>query len=505
MKKQMIIALVIFFSTTIGLVTQGLSAEEPQYGGKMIIIYSQGPANIGYSPTMQFRDHIPDLPFAERLMDLDTKGNLIPCLATSWDTSPDGLTITIHLRKGVKFHDGTTMTGKDVKWTMDECNKAGTMPGGKYIKSIDIVDDYTLDFKLSERNNQVIYNIWRPFIFSKAAFDKNGKDWAVTHCVSTAAFKVVDFKVDISVKMEKFADYWRKDRPYLDKAELKIVKEPATSMALMQAKQADYWFGASYREAAELRDAGFRIATGPRVLHNIYPDTKNPDSVFRDKRVREALWYAIDREAMSKALGFGFTNPLNQLANPESAGYNPDYKGRPYNPEKAKQLLAEAGYPQGFKTTMGLLSTNQDEGVVVKNFLAAVGIDVKLDIMDPGRFWGGIFAEGWKGLLLGVSAINPEYCVGWLDHFGPSPVVKFVSLAKSPEYLAICEKLVKAPDIKTMRELTRVMITQASEDAMFAPLIYDVGVGVMQDNTHSTYYTAIDWTGWTFWDDWKGK
>ena len=500
----MIISLVILF-TVLGLTTQGMCAEKPQYGGKMLIIYDQGPSNIGHAPSMSFRDHIPDLLFAERLMDMDTKGNLVPCLAESWETSPDGLTITIHLRKGVKFHDGTTMTSKDVKWTMDECNKAGSMPGGKYIKSVDIVDDYTVQFKLSERNNQIIFNIWRPFIFSKTAFDKHGKDWAVTHCVSTAAFRVVDFKRDISVKLEKFDDYWRKDRPYLDKAELRMVKEQATCMALMQAKQADFWMGAAHREAADLRDAGFRYVTGPRTLYNIYPDTKNPGSIFADKRIREAIEYAMDRPAISKALGFGFTEPCNQLANPGSYGYNPNYKERAYNPEKAKQLLADAGYPNGFKTVMTLRQSELDTAVVVQNYLKAVGIEVKLDVSDIGRYWGKIFADGWEGLLLGVSAINPEYCVGWLDHFGPAPVVKFVSLAKSPEYLAICEKLVKAPDVKSMRALTMDMVTQAGEDAMFIPIYYDVGVGVMQDNTHTTYYTALDWTGWTFWNDWKGK
>jgi ABC-type transport system substrate-binding protein len=154
---------------------------------------------------------------------------------------------------------------------------------------------------------------------------------------------------------------------------------------------------------------------------------------------------------------------------------------------------------------MGLLPDDKDLGVVIQNYLAAIGIEVKLDVMDPGRYWGKIFVDGWEGLHLGVSAINPEYCVGWLDHFGPAPVVKFVSLAKGAEYLKICEKLVKAPDVKTMRDLTKEMITQASEDAMFIPLYYDVGVGIMQDNVHSTYYTALDWTGWTFWNDWKGK
>ena len=104
-----------------------------------------------------------------------------------------------------------------------------------------------------------------------------------------------------------------------------------------------------------------------------------------------------------------------------------------------------------------------------------------------------------------MSAINPEYCVAWLHHFGREPLVKFVSLAKSPKYLDACDKVVKVPDIPTMRALTKYMITQASEDAMAIPLSATMGVSVMQVHVNTTYYTAVDWTGWYIWDDWMEK
>ena len=103
---------------------------------------------------------------------------------------------------------------------------------------------------------------------------------------------------------------------------------------------------------------------------------------------------------------------------------------------------------------------------------------------------------------MGVSAINPEYCVAWLHHFGPEPLVKFVSLGKSPEYLAICEELVLAPDIPTMRKLTMDMVTQASEDVMAVPLTVTIGVSVAQNNVHTNYYKDVDWTYWWIHNDW---
>jgi peptide/nickel transport system substrate-binding protein len=217
--------------------------------------------------------------------------------------------------------------------------------------------------------------------------------------------------------------------------------------------------------------------------------------------------YALDRPAMAKALGFGFQEPLNQLSNPGTAGYNPNYKGRPYNPAMAKQLLAEAGYGQGFKTKMIVnptMSTATNMATVIQNYLKEIGIAVDLDVADVGRYWGAING-GWQGLLLGVSAINPEYCVAWLHHFGPEPIMKFASMAKSPEYISLCDKLVAAPTIPQMRDLTRQMVTQASEDVMAIPVTYNLGTSVAQTNLHSNYYKDVDWTYWWIYNDWLEK
>jgi len=397
MKKARYICLITILSLSffsILCTSHTLAADKPQYGGTMKIIAQRGPTNIGYSAAMNFADHTPGVMYAERIMDVSVKGDLLPRLAESWEYSPDGKAITFHLKKGVKFQDNTDFNAEALKWNLETCLEARAVPGAKYIASFDVIDDHTFRVNLTERHNQIIYGIWRPFIFSPTAFKKNGKDWAVTHAVSTAPFKVVEFKRDVIIKMEKFEGYWDPDKPYLDKVEFRIVKEPATCALMMKAKQADFWFQATAREAAELRDEGLTVITGPSFIHNIYPDSKNPDSPFADKRVREAMEYAIDRKAMSDALGFGFTVPINQLAPPGSAGYNTDYEGRPYNPEKAKRLMAEAGYAQGIKTTMGLRAIELDKATVIKNYLAEIGIDVKLDVCDPGRYWGMIFRNG---------------------------------------------------------------------------------------------------------------
>jgi peptide/nickel transport system substrate-binding protein len=503
MKKLLTITLIAFVSMFyMGLNSYG--EEKPQYGGNLRILITQFPMNIGYAPKQTFPDHTPGTIWSERILDLKTNGDLIPNLAESYQVSSDGKAITIRLRKGIKFQDGTDFNAKALQWSFQTCKETGALAGGKRIDKIETTDEYTVVVTLNQRNNQVIYDLARVYIYSPTAFQKNGQDWAINHSVSTAAFQVTDFQRDVRLKMKKFDGYWRPGRPYLDEAELIGVKEPATSSAMIQAKQADIWMVATAQESADLKRMGYQILQTPTLLNNLYPDSKNPNSPFASKKVREAIEYAIDRPAMAKALGFGFQEPINQLANPGTQGYNPDYKGRPYNPAKAKQLLAEAGYPSGFRTKLTLQSPALNMGAVIQNYLKEVGIVVDLDVADIGRYWGAING-GWEGLLLGVSAINPEYCVAWLHHFGPEPLMKFASMAKSAEYLGFCDKLVIAPSISMMRDLTRQMVTQASEDAMAIPLTVTLGTSVAQNNVHSNYYKDVDWTYWWIYNDWIEK
>jgi len=120
---------------------------------------------------------------------------------------------------------------------------------------------------------------------------------------------------------------------------------------------------------------------------------------------------------------------MDRLAIPDSAGFDPNYKPRTFDVAKAKQLLAEAGYAGGIDTTMTLQATFSNLGAVLQNYLSAVGIKAKLEVADSGKFYSAQQADGWKGLLMTVVAISPEYSVAFTHHFSKTPDVKFVSLA----------------------------------------------------------------------------
>jgi peptide/nickel transport system substrate-binding protein len=212
----------------------------------------------------------------------------------------------------------------------------------------------------------------------------------------------------------------------------------------------------------------------------------------------------MDRAAMAQALGFGFQVPVDQPTHKGTAGFNPNYPVRAFNVAKAKQLMSEAGFGAGIKTKLLIMQGADNAGAIIQSNLAEIGIDAEIDIADVGRFWGSING-GWKGLLLGPYAVNPEFCVAWLHHFGPEPLMKFASMAKSPEYLAACDKLVVAPNIASMRKATMDMVTQAGLDVMFIPLTLNLGASVYSSNFHTGYYLDLDWTYWSIWDDWMEK
>jgi len=481
------------------------STPQGQYGGTLKVIANALPANIGYMPSMASDGQSRSSMWAERLMDVDLNGNLVPCLADSWKIDPDANTITFNLRKGVKFQDGTDFNAQAVQWTYQQVIDAKALPDYQYVKSITVVDDYTISFAMNAPNSIMIYAIWRPWLFSPTATQINGKDWAITHPVSTSAYKVVDYQRDVMIKMVKNESYWRPGRPYMDGIELRLVKEPATCAMMIQSGQADMWIQSTTQESADLRDKGLTVLTGISTFSVIAPDSLDLSSPFAKLQVRQAVEYALDRQAISKALGYGFTTPMDQLAPPGTAGYSANFPVRAYDPAKARQLLTDAGYPNGFETTLTLMATAQNLGTVIQNYLAPVGIKVKMDIADSGRYYAKQFTDGWQGLLLSVVAISPEYSVAFVHHFSKTPDVKFASLGKTPEFLASVDKTLFARDIPSMRDATRQMITQGSMDAMVNPLITNPILTVTQKYVNTTYTNVLYWTGWRICDDWLAK
>ncbi|MFC1930511.1 ABC transporter substrate-binding protein [Chloroflexota bacterium] len=451
--------------------------------------------------------------FAETLANFDEEYNLVGILATSWDVDYAGKTITLHLREGVKFHDGTDFNAEAVKWNLELQAEAGLIGGAKYIESISAVDNYTVRLNLSQLSPLAVdAYLQYALMFSPTATEKNGKEWARTNPVGTGPFKISDFQRETFLVCDRFDGYWQPGRPYLDSIEVRVVPDPLTASATMLAGDADMWInqsGLPLKEASELANRGLKAATLPGRFYTLSPDSANPGSIFADKRVREAVEYAIDKPAIAKAIGLGLAEPLTQLAPKNAIFYNPDYTGRPYDPAKARQLLADAGYPTGFDTvlTMPSRSPERDFATAVQGYLTEVGINTKFVVCDRAKWTATRQGkQGWDGLLTQSEVMNPglSYIQNFTKNFQAGGRAK--STARSPEFLAIIDEIYSATDEEGIASSGRKLIRQAAEDAMTIPYVAWPALAVTQKYVNSAYLIESPVTNyWHLESDWMEK
>ena len=503
-KRLLTITLIAVFLTG-GLALESFGEEKPQYGGVLKAIRGNFPKVIGLPTAMSPTDRIFCLPFAERLTNWDAKGNLLPELAESWDEDPAAETITYHLRKGVTFQDGSPFNADVVKWNLQTRLDKKRLTSGKYVKSIEVLDDYTVRVYVKGYNNRLTFDYGWQQMFSREAVEKHDEEWARKNGVGTGPFKFAEFQRDNFIKYVRNDNYWRKGYPYLDGIEVRFIPDVMTASAIMQANEADCWQDVGdVQSVLALEEKGFKVNWGPGMFWALLSNSSDPKSPYYKKEVREALEYAIDRPTMAKLLGHGKYEPLFQMAHAGSPGYIPGYNPRPYNPEKAKQLLAEAGYPNGFQTTLLSMSNYQDSAAALKSYLEAVGIKVRLDLADLGRYFDALFQTGWSDLVFTPNGIDPDGGDLFV-HYGPDPITyRTGNIKKSPEYLAACNEALHTYDKALAVEKLKQAVKLGGEDAMIVPIYRSAQANVMQPYVHSKYM-LIHTSLWQPYDTWMEK
>ncbi len=494
----------IFFS---GIALSG--EKEPVRGGILREIWSSGPKTLSYYPEMGPFDEIGVLPATEKLMEYGMDHDIHPFLARSVEVAPDGKSIIFRLRKGVKFTDGSDCNAEAVAWNYERGNKYNKLQFNDRLKSIEVVDDYTMVLHITQYEKMLLSSFgWVP-IFSKAAWDKAGsideerKEWARHHVVGTGPFILKEFKRDNHITWERNPNYWQPGKPYLDGYEIRFIPDPMVASAMMENGEADMWTsGSSIVQQAALAKKGFKLQKSTGLPITIYFNNKDKESPFTDKRMREAVEYAIDKAAVTKALGYGSWVPLKNSAGPDMWGYNPDYKGREYNAKKAKALLAAAGYPDGIKVTLTAFLGWEKQAEAVKRYLDDVGIHTKIDMADPGRFfsmfWGGV---GWPHMLLFLQASSPNTLTVLNRTFGPEPKTRIASFVEPDELNQMFYESRKAETIEEMKEWSEKIVDYFSDECLVIPLWETSDQYIIQPYVHTTYlqnsvvarFCADDW------------
>jgi peptide/nickel transport system substrate-binding protein len=402
-------------STTTTTTTATPTTAVPQFGGTLKVISNPGITNIGYPGEVNAsNDGSYRQPALETLLGYSTdgKGTVVPLLATAFQYNTDYTTLTLTLRKGVKFHDGTDFNAAAAKICLDMVLNSKGVANLATVSSIDAVDEYTIRLNLKTYDSALLTNLadYGCPMVSPTSLTKLGKDASLFHPVGTGPFKFVSYTRDVSLKYEKFADYWQKPKPYLDGLEFNLISDPVTQLASLKAGEAQMMRAIGSSDASDLQKTGkFQLNPQEVATDCLAMDSANASSPFSNLKVRQAVAYSLDNTAIAKATGRGFFLPNNQLISPLDFGYNPDIVGYPYNVDKAKQLLKEAGYPTGFDTTLSYRAGafESDFCNLVQGYLKPAGINAQIVLADAARF-NDLRYNGWKGMLMYVFPAGAE-------------------------------------------------------------------------------------------------
>ncbi|MCT6924949.1 ABC transporter substrate-binding protein [Metasolibacillus sp.] len=279
-----------------------------------------------------------------------------PGLAKEWSISEDGLTYTFQLQEGVKFHDGTDFNAEAVvknvnRWKGGKeddfyyFNSMFKAEGQDIIADVKAEGDYTVVFTLSRQQAPFLKNLaMSPFgIASPTAFEASGDKFG-DEPVGTGPFKFVDWKRNDSITIEKFADYWQEGLPKLDKVIFRSIPDNSARLNDLVAGNIDLADGINPSDGATI-ESNTALQLIERPSMNIgYLGLTSTRKPFDNKLVRQAVNYAIDKQAIVDAFFEGRAEVAKNPMPPSISGYNDDIEAYPYDPEKAKALLAEAGY-----------------------------------------------------------------------------------------------------------------------------------------------------------------
>ena len=341
----------------------------------------------------------------EGLTRFASDGSIIPGLAQSWVISDDGMTYTFKLAEGVTFHDGTTMDAEDVKFSLDRARAEDSANAQKAlfasIADVEAVDASTVKITLSAPNGSLLFNLaWGDAVIVAPESIENIKQAPV----GTGAFKFANWVQGDNITLEKNADYWG-TRAKLDKVTFKFISDPTAAFAAVMAEDVDVFAGYPAPENVPQFEADprFQVIVGNTEGETIL-STNNKMPPFDNVKVREAMAHAIDRQAIIDGAMFGLGTPIGT----HFAPHNPDYvdltAGSAYDPEKAKALLAEAGFAEGFTTTLKLPppSYARRGGEIIAAQLREVGIQTEITNLE----WAQWLEEVFKGKDFGLTIVS---------------------------------------------------------------------------------------------------
>ena len=335
---------------------------------------------------------------------------MAPGLAESWSVSPDGLVYEFVLRKGARFHNGDPVTAEDVKFSFERYRGASARPLKETVATVETPDAGRVRFRLKRPwpDFMTFYSntTGAAWIVPKKYVEKVGDDGFKKAPVGAGPYKFVSFTPGIELVLEAFDQYWRK-APSVKRLVLRAVPDETTRLAALKRGEVDIAYQIRGALAEELRRTpGFTLKAnvGQGTFWLYFPEQWDAKSPWHDRRVRLAANHAVDRQAINQAETLGFSKITWSII-PSHFEFYWQPPGYPYDPARAKKLLAEAGYPNGFDAgdyTCDAAFSSIGEAMV--NYLKAAGIQARLRPLERAAFFKGYSEKRHRGLIQAASA-----------------------------------------------------------------------------------------------------
>ncbi|WP_439148777.1 ABC transporter substrate-binding protein [Sulfitobacter sp.] len=424
-------------------------------------------------------------------------GSVVPGLAESWEVSEDGLTYTFKLHSGVTFHDGTTMDAEDVKFSLDRIGTEDSANAQKAlfsaISEVTVIDPMTVEIKLSEPNGNMLFNLaWGDAVIVAPESIDNIKQLPI----GTGAFKFTSWTQGDNIMIEKNPNYWGAPAA-LEKATFKFISDPTAAFASMMAEDVDVFVGFPAPENLPQFEADprFQVLVGSTEGETILA-MNNKQAPFDNVMVRQAVTHAINRQAIIDGAMFGYGTPIGTHFAPHNPAYVDETAMSAFDPEKSKALLAEAGFPDGFETTLDLPppSYARRGGEIIAAQLADVGITAKINNVEWAQWLETVF----KGKNFGLTIISHTEPMDIGIYANPDYYFQY----DNPDFQALMTKLNATTDPDMRAEMLGEAQKTIAEDyvngylfQLAALSVAKAGVQGLWSNapTQATDLTGVTW------------
>jgi peptide/nickel transport system substrate-binding protein len=483
----------------------------PVSGGELV--YGRGHDSVRLDPGHETDGEsfkVMDNVYENLVTYADTTTDIVPELAYRWDVSEDGLTYTFHLRPGVTFHDGTPLDAEAVVFSLDR-QREKTPPhpfhgvGGPYaywqgmgmddiVADIRATDDSTVVIALKRRNAPFLANLAMGFagIVSPTAAKLHGEDF-FKHPVGTGPFRFVEWIKDDRIVLERNPDYWG-PKAYLDRVVFRSIPENTVRLLALESGEIMAMDGINTELAKRLQgNRAFTLITQPGM--NVGYMAMNMDKPPFDKpEVRVAINHAVNREGIVTGLFGGFGTPAVNPMPPTLWGYNRSVTGYAYDPAKARQLLAQAGFPNGFKTELWAMSGPRPYmpdplkvAEAIQSDLKAVGIDATLRTLEWGTYLDQVQGGKAPMSLFGWTGDNGDpdnFLYTLLGSAAARLPAQNVAFYRSPEVDALLLQAQEEVDQAKRAALYEQAQVLIHRDAPWVPLAHMTQLAAFQRNYH---------------------